>query len=64
MNLWLPGGGMMGEGIVKEFEMDMYTVLYLKWIINKDLLYNTRNSTQCHVAVWMRTEFGEECMPA
>ena len=54
----------MGEGIVKEIEMDMYTVLYLKWIINKDLLYNTRNSTQCHVAVWMRTEFGEECMPA
>ena len=27
-----------GEGIVTEFEMDMYTVLYLKWIINKVLL--------------------------
>ena len=27
-----------GEGIVREFGMDMYTLLYLKWIINKDLL--------------------------
>ena len=30
-------GGQMGEGIVKEFGMDMYTLLYLKWITNKDL---------------------------
>ena len=27
----------MGEGIVKEFRMDTYTLLYLKWIPNKDL---------------------------
>ena len=27
-----------GEGIVREFGMDMYTLLYLKWIINKNLL--------------------------
>ena len=27
-----------GEGIVREFGMDMYTLLYLKWITNKDLL--------------------------
>ena len=40
------GEGMMGEGIVKEFEMEMYTPLYLKWTINKDLLYNAGNSTQ------------------
>ena len=25
-----------GEGIVREFGMDMYTLLYLKWITNKD----------------------------
>ena len=31
----------------------MYTVLYLKWITNKDLLYTTRNSAQCYVAAWM-----------
>ena len=39
MNLWLP----RGEGIVKEFGMDMYTLLYLKWITNKDLLSSTGN---------------------
>ena len=31
-------GESCGEGIVREFGMDMYTVLYLKWITNKDLL--------------------------
>ena len=39
----------MGErlvGIVREFGMDIYTLLYLKWIINKDLLYSTQNSAQ------------------
>ena len=35
-NLWLPG-----EGIVREFGTEMYTLLYLKWITNKDLLYGT-----------------------
>lgn len=28
-----------GEGVVREFEMDMYALLYFKWIANKDLLY-------------------------
>ena len=31
-----------GEGIVREFGINMYTLLYFKWITNKDLLYNTR----------------------
>ena len=26
--------------------MDIYTLLYLKWINNKDLLYSTLNSVQ------------------
>ena len=34
--------GYWGEGweggIVREFGIDMYTLLYLKWITNKDLL--------------------------
>ena len=34
MNLWLPG-----EGIVRESGMDVYTLLYLKWITSTDLLY-------------------------
>ena len=59
MNLWLQGGDEgWTEGIVKEFGMDMYTLLYLKWITNKDLLYSTGNSSQCYVAAWMAAEFG------
>ena len=27
--------------MVREFGMDMYTLLYLKWRANKDLLYST-----------------------
>ena len=46
-----------GEGIVRKFGMDTYTLLYLKWITNKDLLYSTGNSAQCYVAVWMGGEF-------
>ena len=34
MRLWLPGG--WGKG---QFGMDMCTLLYLKWITNKVLLY-------------------------
>ena len=32
-----------GERIAREFQMGMYTLLYLKWITNKDLLYSTGN---------------------
>ena len=55
-------GGRMGvkERIVREFGIDMYTLLYLRWITNKDLLYRTGNSAQCYVASWMGGEFGGE----
>ena len=33
------GGG--GERIVRNYRKVMYTLLYLKWINNKDLLYST-----------------------
>ena len=29
------------EGIVREFEIDIYTLLCSKWITNKALLYST-----------------------
>ena len=32
------------------FGVGLYTVLYLKWITNKDLLYSTWKSVQCYVA--------------
>ena len=37
------------EGTVREFGTDMCTLLYLKWITNKDLLYSTGNSAQYYV---------------
>ena len=42
------GEGEVG-GIVREFGIDMSTLLYLKWITNKDLLYSTGNSAQYSV---------------
>ena len=55
----LPGRRGKG-GIVREFENNMYTLLYLKWITNKDLLYSTGNSAQCYVATWVGGEFEQE----
>ena len=37
----------------------MYTLLYLKWITNKDLLYSAWNSAQDYVSAWMRGSLGE-----
>ena len=52
--------GRIGEGIVREFGIYMYTPLYLKWITNKDLLPSKGNSAQCYVVALMGGEFGEE----
>ena len=54
MNLELLGR----EGRVTESGMDMCTLLFLKWITNKDLLYSTWNSAQCYVAAGMGAECG------
>ena len=56
MNSWLQEG----EVIVKDFGKVMYTLLYLKWITNKSLLYSTWNSAQCYVPAWMGVGFGGE----
>ena len=48
-----------GERTVKDFGKVMYTLLYLKWITKKNLLYNTWNSAQCYVAAWMGEGLGE-----
>ena len=47
-------------GIIRQFEMDMYTLLHLKRITNNVLLYSTGNSAQCYVAAAMGGEFGGE----
>ena len=48
----------MGEGIVRELRIGMYTLLSIKWITIKVLLYSTWNSARCYVAPWMGGEFG------
>ena len=48
----------MGDGILREFGGDVYSLLHLKWIINTDLPYSTWNSAQCYVAAWMEGKFG------
>ena len=48
-----------GEGVVKEFGMDMLTLLYFKWITNKALLCSRRNFAQCYGAAWMEEAGGE-----
>ena len=49
-----------GEGIVRDFGKIMYTLLHLKWITNKILLYSTWNSVECYVAACMGVGFGGE----
>ena len=48
---WKWGRGKMGEGIVREHGIDLYTQLYLKRITNKDLLYSTGNFAQYYVTI-------------
>ena len=55
---WLGKG--WEEGIIREFGIDMYTLLYLKWKTNKYLLYGIGNSALCYVAACMGGEFGGE----
>ena len=44
----------------REFGMDLYILLYLKLVTNKDLLSSTWNTAQCYVTAWMGEEFGGE----
>ena len=50
----------LGGETVRKFGMDMCTLLYLKWVNSKRLLYSTWNSAQCYVAAWTGGEFGGE----
>ena len=49
-----------GVGMARDFGKVMYTLLYLKWISNKDLLCSTWNSAQSYVPDWMEGRFGGE----
>ena len=43
-------------GVNWEIEIDVYILVYIKWITNKDLLYTTGNSTQYSVMAYMGKE--------
>ena len=58
-SLWLLSGR-VGGGIVIEFEMNIYVLLYLKWMTNKDLLYSKGNSAPCYVAAGWEGSLGGE----
>ena len=49
----------MGGRDIQGVWMDIYILLYFKWITKKDLLYSTWNSSQYYVVAWMGGEFGE-----
>ena len=53
-NLWLPEDA--GRRINWEIGTDIYTLLYIKQITNKDLLYSRGNSTQYSVMTFMGKE--------
>ena len=48
--------GGKGGGISWEIGIDIYTLLYIKQITNKNLLYSTGNSTQYSVMTYMGKE--------
>ena len=45
-----------GGGINWEIGIDIYTLLYIKQITNKDPLYSTENSTQYYIMTYMGKE--------
>ena len=49
-----------GKEEIIEIGIDIYTLLYIKLITNKNLLYSTRNSTQYSVMTYMGIESKKE----
>ena len=49
-----------GQGINWEFGNDMYPLLYIKQITNKELLYSTGNFAQYSLITYVRKEFEKE----
>ena len=59
-NLWLPTGKGRGVVINQEVGINIYTILYIKQIINKNLLCSTMNSSQYSVITYMGKESEKE----
>lgn len=54
------GGGKVGEGVEREFRMDMYTLLYLGWITTQGLLQGTGSSAQYYGITQLGKKFEKE----
>ena len=52
-----------GGKIIRDFGMDRYTLLYLKWITSKVLLDSTWNSARCYRAASIGWKFRREWIP-
>ena len=52
--------GKGGGGMIWGFGIDIYTLVYMKEITNKDLLYSTENATQYSVMVNMGGNFNKK----
>lgn len=48
----LPRGKERGDGVLPAFGMDTSTLLYSRWMTNKDLQCSSGNSAQSYVAAW------------
>ena len=59
-NLCLPKWKRCGGGINQKLGINIYTLLYIRQITNKDLLFITGNSTQYSVMTYMRKESKKE----
>ena len=53
-------GDSLGEGITQELGLNKHTLLCVRQITNKDLLYSAGNSTQYPVTTYMTKESMEE----
>ena len=53
-------GGKAEGGMNWEIGIDIYILICIKWIINKDLLYSTGNSSQYSVITYMEKESEKE----
>ena len=53
-------GEMWGEVINQETETNIYTILYIKQITNKDLPYSTGNPIQYSVITYMGKESAKQ----
>ena len=59
-NLCLPKGKGGGGEINQKFGNNIYTLLYIKQLNNKDLLCSTGNYTQYFVMTYMEKEYEKE----